>query len=234
MKKERFFAGILAILLVFGLILTACSTESSDDGEREPDKDDNNLPPANPLLGAWFDSAGGEFLIFTPSVAYDIFPTGETPINTTNQEITLGNEDSLWPATYKYELQNGKLVIKNSYVTNNAGQPVDLPLTRLEGSTRADVYDLWYSNDLTSTHPLYTVLIIRSSGDVWAAVGLGTQDPPAPDFYRWPYEAKDIDTSRPYIKWADATSGSTDFTIDGNQLTMRWVGGNTTYLKITL
>jgi hypothetical protein len=305
MKKSSFFAGIQAIMLVFGLILTACQ-ESPEPGPavyivsfnpnggtiisgqpvqeveegkyasiptvtppagKEADgwdssaasiaspaspitsnvtftakwkdkaNDDplkNNPPPANPLLGAWYNSTIDEFLVFTPSVAYYVLPMKETPIDTTNQEITLGNEDSLWPATYKYELQNGKLVIKNSYVVNNDGEPADLPLTRLEGSTKTGVYDLWYSSDLTSTHRFYTILIIRSNGDVWAAVGVGTQDPPEPDFARWPYEVKDAGAAKPYIKWADAASGSTDFSIDGNQLTMKWSNGEAAYTKITL
>jgi hypothetical protein len=126
------------------------------------------------------------------------------------------------------------LVIKDSYVTNAAGDSLDLSLTRLEGSTKTGVHDLWYSGDLTSTNPLYTVLIIRSNGEVWAAVGVGTQNPPEPDFYRWPYEVKDVGSAKPYVKWADATSGSTDFLIEGNQLTMKWSGGETTYAKITL
>jgi hypothetical protein len=44
---------------------------------------ENNAPPAaiNPLLGAWHHAASNEYLVFTPSVAYNLFPMKETTIN---------------------------------------------------------------------------------------------------------------------------------------------------------
>jgi hypothetical protein len=49
-----------------------------------------------------------------------------------------------------------------------------------------------------------------------------------------PYEIRDLDTAKPYVRWMDTASGLTDFSIEGNQLTMKWSGGETTYTKITL
>jgi hypothetical protein len=123
-------------------------------------------------------------------------------------------------------------------VTDINGNPVDLSLTRIEDSTKTGVHDVWYSKELATKEPYYTILIIRSNGDVWAAIGLGTAEPPdlpEPDFYKWSYEVKDIDTAKPYVKWTDAGSGSTDFLFETNQLTMKWDGGDgTSYIKITL
>jgi hypothetical protein len=199
-------------------------------------KDTSNnapTPPANPLLGAWYNSSYDEFLVFTSAITYRLFPMKETALDTTNKEIKLGSEDSLTSnGTYHYELKDGKLVIKESYVTNSKGEPVDLSLTRIEDSTKTGVHDIWYSGELTTTNDKYTVLIIRSNGDIWAAIGSGSKG--NPDFYRLPYEVKDTDTAKPYIKWADVGSGSTDFLLENNQLTMKWTGGDTTYSKITL
>ncbi|MDR1220638.1 MAG: hypothetical protein LBK73_13645 [Treponema sp.] len=178
--------------------------------------DTTNNPLANT---AWSDSYGNyaEYLIFTPSVAYSLLVTKESSINTTDTEITLGNENSLSSSkTYKYELTGGKLIIKNSYVTDSKGDPSDLPLTRMEGSTKTGVYDVWYSSSLTSNDTKYTVLIIRTNGDVWAAIGGKV------DVNRWPYEVKDINAPKPFIKWTNESSSSTDFLLENNNLTMKY------------
>jgi hypothetical protein len=109
-KKKRFnIAGVLAVLLVFGLLYTACPTGSDDDGTPG-----NGSDKAAGITGT-LEASGGGVVVFTGNtINYTV--TGTTQysgtFSTAASTITF-HESRLGTASGNFELSAGKLVLFN-------------------------------------------------------------------------------------------------------------------------
>jgi hypothetical protein len=129
----------------------------------------------NPLIGAWrkgtTDNFTELFIFANDSIVYYAWQLNKmgNSINRINTTLTLTTAAGSKP--YGYELKSGQLVIKDSYFTDNAGKPVDVVFTRIEGSSKTGVDGVWYSYERRDDD-LHTLLIIREDGTVYTSFGM--------------------------------------------------------------
>jgi hypothetical protein len=100
MNKKLFFTGMLAIMLVFGLVLTACGKE-----------DDETPAATNPFVGAWsgnFRFAGAPTINIPATIT----------IGETSWAISAPSSEELNGATGTYSYSGNVAALKDS-----AGEP---------------------------------------------------------------------------------------------------------------
>jgi hypothetical protein len=182
----------------------------------------------NPLLGAWRQGTSAnitELLIFTDTIAYYApFITPQQSIDKTNEYIYLAVPGVNGGASksYNYEFNaNRQLVIKESYFTNN-GDPIDFAFTRIEGSAKTGVEDVWYSRGRTAEDPFHTLLVIRTDGTVYTAFGMTDKDWDwnDGDWVRASYELIGTTPAGGTIRWTDGSNANNNYIIDGNELSV--------------
>jgi hypothetical protein len=199
----------------------------------------------NPLLGAWRIGTTTNFeslIIFTDDFIYYTAPTKQrSPIDWPNRTIKLAVPGISNGAEKDYQVElnaTNKLVIKQSYFKDADGKAIDVTFTRIEGSARTDVYDVWYSWD-QRTDPLYTLLVIRpTTNTVYASFGAvpGSWDWTKVQWLRSAYELVGVDTTTGigYIAWGDGSGRTMNYTLEGNELTIVFSDGPYTYTKQNL
>jgi hypothetical protein len=184
----------------------------------------------NPLLGAWRQGTSAnitELLVFTDTIAYYAPSiTKQQSLDKTNEYIYLAVPGVNGGASksYNYELNaNRQLVIKESYFTSNDGNPMDFAFTRIEGSVKMGIEDVWYSRGRTAEDPLHTLLVIRADSTVYAAFGMTDKDWDFlndGDWVRASYELIGITPTGGTIRWTDGSNANNNYTIDGNELSV--------------
>jgi hypothetical protein len=195
---------------------------------------------ANLLLGAWRLGASTNFdelLVFTDTIAYYApYIAKQTNVDKTNEFIYLAAPGVNGGASksYSYELNaNKQLVLKNSYFTDNEGKAMDFAFTRIEGSVKTGIEDVWYSRGRAAEDSLHTLLVIRTDGTVYAAFGMAGTDWDFlndSDWVRASYELIGVTQTSGTVRWLDSTDDNNNYTIDGNELTIL----GDTYTKQTL
>jgi hypothetical protein len=198
----------------------------------------------NPLLGAWRLGTSTnitELLIFTDEFIYyapsPYMTKQDDPIDWPNRTMKLAvpGVNNGAAGNYQVELNaNKQLVIKASYFKDEDGRSLDVAFTRIEGSTKTDVYDVWYSWD-QRTDPLYTLLVIRpTTNTVYASFGAAgsSWNWDQGDWIRSAYALVGVNLTAGtgIIRWDDGSGETSNYTLDGNELT---VGGDT-YTKQNL
>ncbi|MDR0707276.1 MAG: InlB B-repeat-containing protein [Treponema sp.] len=165
----------------------------------------------NPLLGAWYTGGTAndpdELLIFSGSSGgkqyfyglWDVYTEPST--NTSNKLLHIEGEQLV------YEVKGNTLTVKE--YTNSKGEEADVAFTRIEGSTKTDEHDVWYTANRTNTDLYRTILVIKTNNVTFTARGPGSWD-------RWEYTP---DTSRNRIDWKDDNT-TTPYSLDGSTLTI--------------
>jgi hypothetical protein len=144
----------------------------------------------------------------------------ETPTNTSGKLLYISGTQ------YVYDLSNNTLTVKGY---QNATGTADVVFTRIEGSTRTDEHDIWYTDLRTETDTTRTLLVIKSNNVTFTAVGPGSAVQ-SPDWDRWQYEP---DTANSRVDWKDNNT-TTSYSLDGSTLTLNWTNGSTIYTKTSL
>jgi hypothetical protein len=193
------------------------------------------------LLGAWRNGTSSNFdelYIFTDTIGYYVYDLTKqaTVVDTANQTINLAipNVNGGVAKGYLYELNASKqLVIKESYFTNNQGDPLDFAFTRIEGSSKTGIYDIWRSAGRPAGDPFQTLLIIREGGAVYTSVDMMTTDwdPDDGNWVRAQYSLVGVTGTKGIIHWEDGSAINTNFAIDSNELT---IDQNDPFTKINL
>jgi hypothetical protein len=225
MKNRILFTGIISSVLVFMLILAGCPTE--------PDEDDkpSDSTVTNPLLGAWRLGPAtniAELVVFTDGFIYyapDMTRQAD-PIDWPNRMMKLAvpGVNNGVATDYQVDLNANKLVLKGSYFKDGDGKPIDVTFTRIEGSARTDVYDVWYSWD-QRTDPLYTLLVIRpTTNTVYASFGAAGSNWNwnQGDWIRSAYELVSVNPTAGtgIIHWNDGSDENSNYTLEENELTI--------------
>jgi hypothetical protein len=195
----------------------------------------------NPLVGSWWVGTATnitDLLVFTDTVAYHApYLTKQQNVDKTSEWIYLAIPGINGGASksYSYALNaNKQLVIKNSYFTGSDGKPEDFAFTRIEGSAKTGIEDVWYSKGRTAEEPLHTLLVIRSDNTVYAAFGMADTDwweyPTSAEWVLSAYELIGVTANKGTIRWDDGSETTSNYTIDANELTVL----NKTYTKRNL
>jgi hypothetical protein len=182
----------------------------------------------NPLLGIWRQGPLNnldELVVFTEGVAYYApFLTKQTNMDKANYIINLAvpSVNNGASQRYSWRLDGDKnLVIVNSYFTDNRGDPMDFTFTRIEGSVKTDVEDVWYSKGRIDA--LHTLLVIMPNGTVYTSFGMTDNDwnfDDDGDWVRASYELMNVTPAGGTIRWTDGSDEFYVYTIDGNELTI--------------
>jgi uncharacterized protein YjdB len=124
-------------------------------------------PPANPLIGSWIDSESNSLdciLIFTATKVYYsnqvIEESRRDVLDTDTKEIQLKGPNTTTNVTYKYYLEAPGLVIKQ-------GDTVIAKLSRIDGSTKTGIEDVWYSDDVSTAGNQATYMLIITTDKVY-------------------------------------------------------------------
>jgi hypothetical protein len=189
----------------------------------------------NPLLGAWYNDGTAnnpdELIIFSNSSGgkqymYGLwypFLTVEDNTDTSNNLVHIDGEE------YVYEVDGNTLTVRD-YI-DSKGETADVPFTRIEGSTKTDEYDVWYTASRTNTDKNRTILVIKPNNVTFTAVGVGgvnNFNDGTSAWDRWEY-APDSPNNR--ISWKD-DNRTTPYSLEGSTLTINdWSGD---YTKTTL
>jgi hypothetical protein len=183
----------------------------------------------NPLIGAWRAGKSTDFdelLIFTEGIAYYAHNITKQvdPIDKANKIIKLAVPGVNGGAAvdYPFEPNANNLVIKNSYFKDNDGKSLDVTFTRIEGSAKTDIDDVWYSWD-QRTDSLYTLLVI-SDDTVYASFGMTGKSwdfDNDGDWVRASYTLQGVTAAGGTIHWTDGSDVNDNYRIDGNELTIR-------------
>ncbi|MDR2447342.1 MAG: hypothetical protein LBD58_08680 [Treponema sp.] len=224
MKRKLFFTGALNFALAFGLAIFAAGCGDDDGGGGTKD-----TPAENPLLGAWYyggtANKPSELLIFSGSSGgkqyfYGLWDvTTKTNTDTSNKSLYISNKE------YIYEVKGNTLTVKD--YKDSKGETADVEFTRIEGSTKTDEHDVWYTAGRTTDNAYRTILVIKSNNVTFTAVGPGDMGK-ATGWNRWEYSP---DASRNRIDWKDDNT-TTPYSLDGSTLTIpNWSGD---YTKTTL
>jgi hypothetical protein len=189
----------------------------------------------NPLSGAWRQGALSnisELVIFTEDeIAYYAKLRKQTKaIDTTNKNIYLAvpGIDNDNEKSYIYKLNDEKrLVIIDSYFDGKDGSSEDFAFTRIEGSVKTGIDDIWYSQGRTGDDRLNTLLVIRADSTVYASFGM------TGDISRWDvskmkewgrssYKLSDVDVTRGtgIIRWLDSSNENYNYIREGDFLTI--------------
>ncbi|MDR3123445.1 MAG: hypothetical protein LBU16_06665 [Treponema sp.] len=198
----------------------------------------------NPLLGAWAWREGDteELLVFTDTIAYYApYITKQLQnVDRVNEWIYLAvpEVNGGISKSYTYELNaNKQLVLKNSYFTDNEDKPVDFAFTRIEGSAKTGIEDVWYSRGRTAEDPLHTLLVIRTDGTVYVSFGMANTNwwisSTAAEWVRASYELIGITSTGGTIRWTDGSDANNNYTIDEDELAV-WGRGGKVYTKQNL
>jgi hypothetical protein len=222
MRDRLLFRGIAGLLLAALLAFSGCANNTGG-GDDPP-------PSTNPLLGAWRRGTAAHItslLVFTEAVAY-YAPTlhrQEQIVDKTNEFIWLTLPGENYPRSYLYELNaNRQLVLRNSYFTDRDDNSIDFAFTRMEGSTKTGIEDVWYSRGREAEDPLYTLLVIRTDGRVYAAFGLAMSGFDwnfyRGDWIRASYELIGVTPSGGTIRWTDGSGDNNNYAIEGEYLSI--------------
>ncbi|MDR3172605.1 MAG: hypothetical protein LBU17_13465 [Treponema sp.] len=217
MMKKGFLTGILSLALVFGMALFVGCSADDDDGGGGGDSGGGS----NPLLGTWVDikptvGQATKTIIFTDEAGslsgtkkayYSTNLIKEvSPVSATNEIPVNG---VMYPST-----QTGDILTLTGYTPAAGATPAaDVNFTRvLSGSGRIGV---WYSSSVASGSAQYTLLIIRSNGEVYRSVTSNN----------WGIESYILssDAAGTYIKWGNSAPGS--YTKDGTDLSIQMPTG---------
>jgi hypothetical protein len=190
----------------------------------------NPIPSANPLLGAWYNGGTAnnpnELLIFSGSSGGRQYFYGLWAVSVENNTDTSNKLVHISGVQYVYEVSGNTLTVKN-YV-DAIGVLADVPFTRIEGSTKTDEHDVWYTASRTNTDVNRTILVIKSNNVTFSAVGTGGVENINSVWDRWEYAP---DSSKNRIDWKDDNT-ATPYSLDGSTLTIpNWSGD---YTKSTL
>jgi hypothetical protein len=227
MKKKPFLTGILSILLVFEMMLfVGCKTDDDDSGGGGG----GGGSGATLVGSAWRTGAPAvnRLYIFTsgnPGMAYRTLGAAVM----FSEPANLDTGASKVPITagavydrYLYHVSGDNLVIEASYVQNAAGAAQDITLTRVEGTTGAAPYGIWYSIQASDANSIF--LVIRTDNTVYSCVG-------ATKWERRSYTLTGTDAA-PLIQW---NGGATDaYTFDPDDPTKNVTIGGTLFTKVTL
>jgi hypothetical protein len=217
-KNKMFLTGITGVLLVFGMMVMGCDNGTTSDS--------NNGGNENPVLGMWYHGGTAnnptELLIFSGTSGgkqyfYGLWsPNVESTTDTSNKLLHIGGSQ------YVYTVSGNTLTVKD-YI-DSRGDTADVPFTRIEGSTKTDEHDVWYTASRTNADQNRTLLVIKSNNVTFTAVGAGGVDYENSVWDRWEY-APDNSNSR--IDWKDDNS-TTSYSLDGSTLTIaNWSGDYT-------
>jgi hypothetical protein len=101
---------------------------------------------------------------------------------------------------------------------------VDVDFTRIEGSTKTDEHDVWYTAGRTNTDATRTILVIKSNNVTFSTAGTGGVNNDDSEWDRWEYAP---DSSNNRIDWKDDNT-TTPYSLDGSTLTIPgWRGDYT-------
>ncbi|MDR3336298.1 MAG: hypothetical protein LBT16_03740 [Treponema sp.] len=204
----------------------------------------NKFVENSPLIGAWKIGTGtdiDELLIFTSNIGYVAYSVTkqDNRVDTANTTLRLAitgvNNGNAKP--YSYEIVANKLVIKDSYFTDNQSNSIDFAFTRIESSTRTGVYDIWYSQGhMTTDEAKATLLIIKNDGTVYTCVGFmsDTINWIGGNWVRAEYELLGNVGDSGIIRWTDGSNDNWSFSISGDIFTHSFLGGSDDYTKINL
>jgi hypothetical protein len=220
MKKKVILIGITSILLVFGLILGGCNNGTTD-------------PPSNPLEGAWYN--GGQnpnqpnnLVIFSnPGSDGRQFFYGLWNLFLENNTDTSGKQVYISGQSYVYS-QTGNTLTVYDYI-DNQGNTANVDFTRIEGSSKTDEHDVWYTPNRTDANQYRTILVIKSSNITFTAVGPGGKNNNNSNWDRWEYTP---DSGNNRVNWV-ATNDTASYALDGTTLTSSALPG-TTYTQTNL
>ncbi|MDR3333587.1 MAG: hypothetical protein LBT13_01690 [Treponema sp.] len=214
MKKKGFLTGILSLALVFGMALFVGCPADDDDGG-------GGGGGSNPLLGTWVDvkptvGVANETIIFTDeagSLAGTKKAYYSTNLTKENNPVSATNEIPVNGVMYPSTQTGDSLTLTGYTPAAGATPAADVNFTRiLPGSSRIGV---WYSSSVASGNARYTLLIIRSNGEVYRSVGSAN----------WGIESYILssDAAGTYIKWGNGAPAS--YTKDGTDLSIRMPTG---------
>jgi hypothetical protein len=221
LRIKLLMAGMLGVLLVFGMTVIGCDNGTTSDGG------------GNPLLGAWYNGGTAnnpnELLIFSGSSGgkqyfYGLWSVNNEPnIDTSNKLLHINGTQ------YVYTVSGNMLTVKD-YV-DAQGNIADVPFTRIEGSAKTDEHDVWYTAERTNTDQRRTVLVIKSNNFTFTARGIGGVDNFANGISQWDRWEYAPDSSNNRIDWKDDNT-TTPYSLDGSTLTIPGWSGD--YIKTNL
>jgi hypothetical protein len=174
--------------------------DAKDPDAKDPDDNSNN-----PLAGtAWFLGPSAnkpEELIFFSKAAskgeyyfYAIWQPDEAKTIVGN-ELYIDNDTSYILTLTGNTLKLGK------YRINSKGEAEDVEFTRIEGSTKTDRNDVWYTAGTSSTDPDQMILVIKSNNTAFLETGARGEYEDNNYWTKWQYTVDAAGRSR--IDWVD-------------------------------